>query len=238
MSPDNIRPEHIRKYMDKRGITSRTQANREKTFLSRVYRWGYERGMVKGNPCRGVKQFTEKARDRYITDEEYDAVYQVAPDVVRVAMEIAYLCLARQADVLALRRDQLREPGIYIKQGKTAARQIKAWSERLRDAITLAESLPLKSGISSVYIIHQRTGLRYTRDGFNSKWRKAREVAKKTYPELDFNFTFHDLKAKGVSDLEGTLSEKQAISGHKNMGQTARYDRKIKIVPVVGNQKK
>ncbi|WP_054877764.1 hypothetical protein [Yersinia wautersii] len=55
---------------------------------------------------------------------------------------------------------------------------------------------------------------------------------------LDFNFTFHDLKAKGVSDLEGTLSEKQAISGHKNMGQTARYDRKIKIVPVVGNQKK
>lgn len=164
--------------MDKRGITSRTQANREKTFLSRVYRWGYERGIVKGNPYRGAKQFTEKARDRYITDEEYDAVYQVAPDVVRVAMEIAYLCLARQADVLALRRDQLREPGIYIKQGKTAARQIKAWSERLRDAITLAESLPLKSGISSVYIIHQRTGLRYTRDGFNSKWHKAREVAK------------------------------------------------------------
>lgn len=80
--------------MDKRGITSRTQANREKTFLSRVYRWGYERGIVKGNPCRGAKQFTEKARDRYITDEEYDAVYQVAPDVVRVAMEIAYLCLA------------------------------------------------------------------------------------------------------------------------------------------------
>ncbi|WP_145548273.1 site-specific integrase [Yersinia massiliensis] len=68
--------------------------------------------------------------------------------------------------------------------------------------------------------------------------RKAREAAKETHPELDFNFTFHDLKAKGVSDLEGSLSEKQAISGHKNMGQTARYDRKVKIVPVVGNQKK
>lgn len=95
-----------------------------------------------------------------------------------------------------------------------------------------------RAGISSVYIIHQRTGLRYTRDGFNSRWRKAREAAKEAYPELDFNFTFHDLKAKGVSDLEGSLSEKQAISGHKNMGQTARYDRKIKIVPVVGNQKK
>ncbi len=104
--------------------------------------------------------------------------------------------------------------------------------------------MPVNSGISqgvsadSGGNIRQRTGLRYTRDGFNSRWRKAKEAAKEAHPELDFNFTFHDLKAKGVSDLEGSLSEKQAISGHRNMGQTARYDRKIKIVPVVGNQKK
>lgn len=206
--------------------------------MSRAYRWGYERGSVRGNPCKVVKQFKEQSRERYITDEEYNALYKVAPDVVRVAMEIAYLCLARQADVLSLRKDQLREQGLYIRQGKTGAKQIKEWSVRLRNAITLAESLPLQPGISSVYIIRQRTGLRYTRDGFNSRWRKAKEAAKEAHPELDFNFTFHDLKAKGVSDLEGSLNEKQAISGHKNMGQTARYDRKIKIVPVVGNQKK
>ncbi|MGM7912413.1 hypothetical protein [Yersinia enterocolitica] len=40
MHPDNIKPEHVRKYMDKRGLSSRTQANREKTFMSRAYRWG------------------------------------------------------------------------------------------------------------------------------------------------------------------------------------------------------
>ncbi|MDC9605562.1 integrase, partial [Xenorhabdus griffiniae] len=48
--------------------------------------------------------------------------------------------------------------------------------------------------------------------------------------------TFHDLKAKGISDLEGTLAEKQVISGHKNITQTARYNRKIEVVPVVGGQ--
>ncbi|EMR7683570.1 integrase, partial [Yersinia enterocolitica] len=32
------------------------------------------------------------------------------------------------------------------------------------------------------------------------------------------------------------LYEKQAISGHKNASQTARYDRKVAIVPVVGGQ--
>ncbi|WP_282806668.1 integrase [Hafnia alvei] len=66
---------------------------------------------------------------------------------------------------------------------------------------------------------------------------KAQKAAAVKYSELDFNFTFHDLKAKGISDLEGTLNDKQAISGHKNATQTARYDRKIAVVPVVGGQK-
>jgi hypothetical protein len=57
INPDKIKPEHIRRYMDQRGLSSRTQANREKTFLSRVFRWGYERGYVQHNPCQGVKKF-------------------------------------------------------------------------------------------------------------------------------------------------------------------------------------
>ena len=236
MPPDNIKPEHVRKYLDKRGVKSRTQANREKTFMSRVYRWGYERGYVKGNPTKGVKQFKETARDRYITHEEYNALYSVAPDVVRVAMELAYLCCARQADVLEMKKSQLMAEGILIKQSKTAVAQIKAWSERLTAAIELAKTLPLNPGMSSLYIIHQPAGHKYTRDGFNSRWRKAKEEARVHYPHLDFDFTFHDLKAKGISDLKGNLYEKQAISGHKNVEQTARYDRKIAVVPVVGGQ--
>lgn len=238
MSSNSIKPEHIRTYMDKRGIKSRIQANREKTFMSRVFRWGYERGKVKLNPCTGVKKFKEVSRDRYITDEEYSAVYFAASDIVRIAMEIAYLCLARQADVLAFRRDQIKDAGLYIRQGKTGVKQIKAWTGRLQNAIALADTLPLKPGISSIYLIHQRGECRYSRDGFNSQWRKARKMAKESHPELDFNFTFHDLKAKGVSDLTGTLYEKQAISGHKNAAQTARYDRKVTVVPVVGGQEK
>lgn len=238
MQPDNIKPEHIRKYMDKRGTKSPTQANREKTLLSRVFGWGYERGMVKSNPCKGVRQFKEQARDRYITDDEYNALYSVSPVIVRIAMEIAYLCAARQADVLALTYSQLTEDGIYIKQGKTGVAQIKAWTERLHAAINLSNTLPLDSGISSIYVLHQSRGSGYTRDGFNSRWRKAKEAAAKKFPHLNFNFTFHDLKAKGISDLDGPLSEKQKISGHKNITQTARYDRKVVVVPVVGGQKK
>ncbi|HEF8772434.1 TPA: tyrosine-type recombinase/integrase [Providencia stuartii] len=238
MLPDNIKPEHVRKYMDKRGVNSQVQANREKAFLSRVFSWAYERGMVKGNPCKGVRQFKEIARDRYITDDEYNALYTVAPDLVRVAMEIAYLCCARQADVLTLTYAQLSDDGIFIKQGKTGKKQIKAWTDRLKAAIDLSKTLPLSSGISSLYVLHQSKGSKYTRDGFNSRWQKAKEEAVNKFPYLDFNFTFHDLKAKGISDLEGTLDEKQSISGHKTPSQTARYDRKVVIVPTVGGQKR
>lgn len=238
MLPDNIKPEHIRKYMDKRGLKSQTQANREKAFLSRLFSWAYERGMVKGNPCKGVRQFKEIARDRYITDDEYNALYSVSADVVKVAMEIAYLCSARQADVLTLTYSQLSDDGIFIKQGKTGKKQIKAWTDRLKAAIKLSKALPINSGISSLYVIHQPKGAKYTRDGFNSRWQKAKQEAAKKFPYLDFNFTFHDLKAKGISDLEGTLNEKQSISGHKTPSQTARYDRKVAIVPTVGGQKR
>lgn len=236
MPPDNIKPEHVRKYLDKRGVKSRTQANREKAFMSRVYRWAYERGYSKGNPTKGVKQFKETARDRYITNEEYNALFSVSCSVVRVAMELAYLCCARQNDVLEMKKSQLMAEGILIKQSKTSVAQIKGWSGRLTDAVNLAKALPLNSGMSSLYIIHQPSGHKYTRDGFNSRWRKAKEEAREKFPHLSFDFTFHDLKAKGISDLEGNLYEKQAISGHKNVEQTARYDRKIAIVPVVGGQ--
>lgn len=232
MPPDNIKPEHVRKYLDKRGVKSRTQANREKAFMSRVYRWAYERGYSKGNPTKGVKQFKETARDRYITNEEYSALFSV----VRIAMELAYLCCARQNDVLEMKKSQLMAEGILIKQSKTSVAQIKGWSDRLTDAVNMAKNLPLNSGMISLYIIHQPSGHKYTRDGFNSRWRKAKEEAREKFPHLSFDFTFHDLKAKGISDLEGNLYEKQAISGHKNVEQTARYDRKIAVVPVVGGQ--
>jgi len=135
MKPDNIKPEHIRKYMDKRGVKSRVQANREKAFISRVFRWAYERGKVKMNPCQGVKQFKEKARTRYVTDREYEALLSVAHIPVKVAMELAYLCCARQGDILDLKKSQILREGIMIQQSKTAVHQIKAWTERLDKAV-------------------------------------------------------------------------------------------------------
>ena len=111
-------------------------------------------------------------------------------------MEIAYLCAARQSDVLSLKWDQIQERGVFIKQGKTGKEQLKLFSPRLLAAIEQARAQP----ISSVkWVICNENGNRYTRDGFNTNWIRVRNATIKA-GALSESFTFHDLKAKGISD--------------------------------------
>lgn len=234
MNANSVEPKHVRAYMDKRGLSSRVQANREKAFFSRAYRWAYERGKVRINPCKGVKQFTERAREKYITDAEYNAVYELASPVIKVAMELSYLCAARKSDVLTMKWSQVLEDGIFIQQGKTGVKQIKMWSPRLDKAIRMAKLL----GDSPVrpYIVVKSDGHPYTDNGFNSAWqdlmKRAREETK--WP---LDFTFHDIKAKAISDVGGSSKDKQKISGHKTEAQVSTYDRSIKRVPAVDSAK-
>ncbi|HCL5132350.1 TPA: tyrosine-type recombinase/integrase [Salmonella enterica] len=224
---DYIKPEHVRMYMDKRGIKSKTQANHEKASMSRVFRWGYERGYVKGNPCQGVSKFSVKNRDYYFTDEEYMAIYQEASPVLQCAMEIAYLCAARIGDIRRLTWEQAMKKGLFIQQGKTGKKQIKQYTERLTLALEQAKALGGKT-----YVICNKYGGQYSYTGFNDIWRKARTAAseKLGYP---IEGTFHDLKAKGISDYEGSSKEKQLFSGHKTEAQVISYDRKTNVTPTL-----
>ncbi|HEI8290893.1 tyrosine-type recombinase/integrase [Citrobacter koseri] len=226
-----IKPEHVRRYMDARGKKSRVQANHEHSSMSRVYRWGYQRGFVPGNPCVGVDKFPKPQRDRYITDEEYLAIYEHASEPVKAAMEIAYLCAARVSDVLKMDWPQIMDKGIFIQQGKTGVKQIKAWTDRLRSAVDICRSWgETGSVIKTMY------GERYSYKGFNEAWRKARAAAA-NYLGRPLDCTFHDLKAKGISDYEGSGKDKQLFSGHKSESQVLIYDRKVKITPTLNINK-
>ncbi|MGL6000866.1 MAG: hypothetical protein ACRCZ4_01915 [Plesiomonas sp.] len=52
------------------------------------------------------------------------------------------------------------------------------------------------------------------------------------------DFTFHDIKAKAISDVAGSSRDKKRISGHKTEAKVAAYDRSIEIVPAVDSLKK
>lgn len=226
----SIKPEHIRRYMDARGKRSRVQANHEHSSMSRVYRWGYQRGYVPGNPCVGVDKYPKPQRDRYITDGEYIAIYNHASDPVKAAMEIAYLCAARVSDVLKMNWNQIMDKGIFIQQGKTGIKQIKAWTDRLRSAVDICRPWGEEGPV-----IKTMYGERYSYKGFNEAWRKARTAAADSLG-VPLDCTFHDLKAKGISDYEGTGRDKQQFSGHKTETQVLVYDRKTKVSPTLNRK--
>lgn len=224
MAANAIKPVHVRQYMDKRGEQTEVQANREHSLMSKVFSWGYERGRVHVNPCLKVRKFTEESRTRYITDEEYAAVLAHAKPLLRAVMEISYCCAARQGDVLELKRSEMLQEGIYIKQGKTNKAQIKRWSDRLKKAVNAALSQQLVKNMT--YVCAIETGERLSGHKLRHWYRAAKRDAAKENPHLDFDFTFHDIKAKAISDYEG---DKQKFSGHKTAAQVAVYDRKIPI---------
>jgi hypothetical protein len=62
-----------------------------------------------------------------------------------------------------------------------------------------------------VFVHHQSSGSRYTRDSFNAHW-KAKKAALEKRPDLSFDFTFHDVKVKGITDLNGSLYDKQYLA--------------------------
>ena len=61
---------------------------REKALLSHIINkareWGYTDAP---NPCQGVKGFKESGRDRYVTDAEFQAVWDKAGPTLRDAMD-------------------------------------------------------------------------------------------------------------------------------------------------------
>jgi integrase len=234
-----ITPGVIRRYMDMRAKSAPVMANRELEFLSVVFGFGYERDYVSVNPAKGVKPQPERPRTRYVTDAEYQAVYDRATPYVQIAMELAYLCRLRRGEIIGpdprdvdsneppkyegLQRKHVLQKGLHVIRAKGSKEQIIAWTPRLRAAVDRALDLP--SQVASFYLLHDKRGQRIRKRAFSSAWQRA--VKNAVLKNGIQPFTFHDLKAKGVSDFVG---DKIKASGHKSFRMVSIYDRSIELV--------
>jgi len=140
-------------------------------------------------------------------------------------MEISYCCAARQGDVLGLQRKQLLNEGIYIKQGKTNKAQIKRWTPRLKAAVELALKQQVTHNL--LYVFADPKGNKVSAVRLRHWYAAAKAQAQAANPTMKIDFTYHDIKAKSISDWTG---DKQKFSGHKTAAQVAVYDRKTQVV--------
>lgn len=216
MPIDAIAPMHIRECLDIRCQVGKVRANREKALFSHIFNkareWGYTSAQ---NPCQGVKGFKETGRDRYVTDDEFERVKLNAHYTVADAMDLALLTGQRPADVLKIKRTDIRDGALWIVQNKTGARLGIEVMVELAAVIDRINQRPRKA--ISAFLIQDENGQPLSQFALRSRFDKARELAK-------VSFQFRDLRAKAATDT-GDLAHSQKLLAHKNRGMTEHYVR-------------
>ena len=216
MPIDTIQPADVRTYLDLRGKTAKVRANREKALLSHVFNqaraWGYTSAP---NPCAGIKGHRETGRDRYVTDQEYRAVWTAADDALRDAMDLALLTAQRPADVLKMNRADIIDGALWVTQNKTGKKLRIQIIGELADVIARIEARPGK--LKGPALIQDSNGGRLSYFAMRSRFEKARTAA-------GVSFQFRDLRAKAATDT-GDLALAQRLLGHKTRDMTEHYTR-------------
>lgn len=195
-----------------------TQANRRLQFLSAVFSWAIEEEHMNENPCKGVSKFSLQSRDRYAETNEYQIVYDCAADYpfLPIMMELAYLCRARMSEIRKLPIDAPNDLGVYLQRSKKSESETTTWTPRLRKAVEAAREL--YPNAYSKYLIHNEDGSMITENQFRNAWRRTMDKALQR--GLKERFTFHDLKARGVTN------HPTQHSGHKSERMKSVYVRK------------
>jgi len=229
MYPRDIKPTHIWEYLHTyRGKEAPVRANREIALLSRMFSRAMGAGLAQSNPCVGVERNEEVPRDNLVSDHDFRAFFKFAwrrgdaPRRIALALLVAYLTGKAQGQVRMLTHRQVTPEGIYFGKRKRGAATLVQWTPMLRKAIKAALAMP--SACAPLYVLHTQDGSGYSDSGFKSIWQRLmNDWVAQGYAR----FTFHDLRAKTVTDMEEQGRKASNLTGHK-LEQTVNrvYDRR------------
>ena len=129
------------------------------------------------------------------------------------AMDLALLTGQRPADVLKLKRTDIRDGALWIVQNKTGQRLGVGVIGEL-DAV-IARIIERPHRAISAYLIQDENGQPLTKFALRTRFNKARTLAK-------VDSQFRDIRAKAATDT-GDLAHSQNLLGHKNREMTEHY---------------
>jgi integrase len=175
--------------------------------LSAAYEFALRQGWAASNPCRGVRRNTERPRSRYVSDAEFLEAFEAAPEPLQDVMALALLTGARQGELRALRREDVREDGVYVRETKTGKVRVVHRTEAIDFFITRAvsrqESIAARPAdprrhrqarVRSESVLTNRFGLPWSMAGLQTAFKR-----------LGVDWHFHDLRAKSQSDANHNI---------------------------------
>lgn len=211
--------------------------------LREYFRYAEEKGLRKpgSNPVQSIRTMRVKDRDRYITDSELRRIKVAAMrftmkgkagldtrsgPMLCALIDMAYLTGQAIGDLLALEWKDFRRDGIFFARGKvehtTASKLTVLWTPALRDVERRLKAMRKERRAFGAQVFVQQNGQPYTYWGVSSAWSRARRRAKIT------TCTFHDIKAKALTDKEAVtnMKEASAMGQHSTESQTVTYIRR------------
>ncbi|MFP5498063.1 MAG: tyrosine-type recombinase/integrase [Gammaproteobacteria bacterium] len=233
---DSITPFNIAGYRDAR--SAKVRANREIALLSHVFNMAREWGLTeRENPCQGIRKNKEAPRDYYANAAVWDAVYAVAEQELKEAMDLGYLTGQRPADVLIMRSDDTEGDYFLVTQGKTGQKlRILMRTETGENSLgrLVREISERNVGHSSKYLLINRHGKRMTKGMLRLRWDKAREKAQQNAIEQGDpllaakigGFQFRDIRPKAASEIID-IGDASLLLGHSKQEITKRVYRRI-----------
>lgn len=261
---EEIEPHHVRSYLKwrstKRTVTvydkhlgrdvekvfgAETRANREKALLSHIWNFARSSGITAlPNPCTGIKGFAEPGRDVYTEDEVFAALWDIAPQPMQDAMDLAYLTGQRPADVLKISETDInKDDTLTVVQNKRKGKVKLRISLRNADGtqndlgIVIQRIITNKKThkVRSLQLICNEKGGALTYSALDNRFEGLREKAAeaaeakgdKALAESIREFQFRDLRAKAGTDKADStsLDEAKRQLGHTNVKMTEKYVR-------------
>ena len=228
---NDIRPVHIREYLDWRSQSAKIRANREIALFSHIFNkareWGYT---DRENPCRGISRNKEQGRDVYVHDDVFWRVYSRAERHIQFVMLVAYLIGQRVADCLKIRLSDIRDDEIYIQQNKVKTRLRIKVTGLLQEVIGRLKDERGQQMHDYLFVYlggrQSFSGKPLTVSMLRGGMDRAREKA-----GVDKQaFQFRDLRAKAATDkdeLQGVEAARELL-GHVNQSMTMHYIRNRK----------
>lgn len=213
--------------------TQPSSANTYRTVLIGALDLAFIENIVERNVARDTKPYKIKARDRYLSDEEFMAVRQYADPVMRAMMDLLYLTGQRINDIINIRHADLLDSGIAFKQQKTHHRMIVSWSDELRVAVT--EAKKTAKNIKGLTLFSNRKGRIWDYSTISKKWRDAAKLA-----GIE-NARIHDIRAKAATDAKDQGIDSKQLLGHRSESSHNRYLRSKETavaIPVSFRQKR
>lgn len=226
-TPEQVKSKHVAAIKLHLADTP-NMANRVLSVLRIVFQYAVEWQLCESNPCVGIKRHDEAKRTRYITDEEYAAIYAAAPPRLQIIMDMLYLTGQRIGDVLRIRYADIDQDGITFMQQKTGASLLVRWSPDLRATVERARNL--HGNLRALTLLHNRRGKTPDYSTTKIQWNRACEKAGVTDAHI------HDLRAKSLTHAKQQGFNPQTLAGHTSEAMTDRYIR-LRETPQVDGPK-